>query len=206
MALTEPQVATLLRTLTAPVTKFDCGTLCAPGNGGVPVCCHAPSILPVLYKAELALLQKRSELWRQHVPTGADAPLAAAARACDVFAVCKGHTHCERDNRALACRTFPFEPYLDHDGTFVGIVFAYDMAHLCPLITSAHEIEADFVAQCCAMWRQLFAFDDDERRFYAGLSRTLRRQFGQSGEAIPVWTERGVLACPTSRRARRRRH
>lgn len=205
MALTQPQVATLLRTLTAPVTKFDCGTLCAPGNGGVPVCCHAPSILPVLYKAELALLQKRSELWRQHVPTGADAPLLQAARACDVFAVCKGHTHCERDNRALACRTFPFEPYLDHDDRFVGIVFAYDMAHLCPLITSAHEIEADFVAQCCAMWRQLFAFDDDERRFYAGLSRTLRRQFGRRGEAIPVWTERGVLACPTSRRAPRRR-
>ena len=99
MALTEPQVATLLRTLTAPVTKFDCGTLCAPGNGGVPVCCHAPSILPVLYKAELAMLQKRSELWRKHVPTGADAPLQQAARACDVFAVCKGHTHCERTYR-----------------------------------------------------------------------------------------------------------
>jgi hypothetical protein len=205
MALTEPQVATLLRTLTAPVTKFDCGTLCAPGNGGVPVCCHAPSILPVLYKAELALLQKRSELWRQHVPTGADAPLLQAARKCDVFAVCKGHTQCERDNRALACRTFPFEPYLDHDGHFVGIVFAYDMAHLCPLITSAHEIEADFVTQCCAMWRQLFASDDDERRFYAGLSCTLRRQFGRRGEACPVWTERGVLACPTSRRAKHRR-
>lgn len=203
MPLDEAQVRTLLTTLQAPVTAFDCGRLCAPGNGGVPVCCHAPSVLPVLYQAELALLQKRSDLWRKHVPTGADAPLAARARPCDVFAVCKGHLHCERDNRALACRTFPFEPYLDHDDAFAGIVFAYDMAHLCPLIHGEHAIEPGFVAECCAMWRQLFQFDDDERRFYAGLSRTLRRQFGGSGDAIPVWTERGVVAMPTSRRRRR---
>lgn len=202
--LTEAQAGELLATLQAPVTAFDCGTLCAPGNGGVPVCCHAPSVLPVLYKAELALLQKRSDLWRRHVPTGVDAGLRARARSCDVFAVCKGHTACERDNRALACRTFPFEPYLDHDDVFVGIVFAFEFASLCPLITSDHAIEPQFVAECCAMWRQLFAFDAAERAFYVGCSRTLRRQFGRRGERIPVFTERGVVAMPTRRGTRRR--
>lgn len=198
--LREAHIDELLRTLRAPVTAFDCGTLCAPGNGGVPVCCHAPSVLPVLYKAELALLQKRSALWTQHVPTGEDAPLRHAARACDVFAVCKGHTQCERDNRSLACRTFPFEPYLDHDARFAGLVFAYDFAHLCPLIQSQHPIEDAFVAQCCAMWQRLFELDDGERAFYAGCSRSLRRQFGRRGERIPVFTARGVVAMPTSRR------
>jgi hypothetical protein len=174
MALPGPQVAELLRTRTAPVTSFACGTLCAPGNGGVRVCCHAEQVLPVLYKAELALLQKRSQLWREHVPSGPDAALRDTARACDVFALCKGHTQCERDNRSLACRTFPFEPYLDHHDRFAGIVFAYDFAHLCPRITSSHAITDEFVAQCCAMWERMFAFGADERRFYAGCSRTLR--------------------------------
>jgi hypothetical protein len=200
MALTGPQIDELLRTLRAPVTSFDCGTLCAPNNGGVPVCCHAQQVLPVLYRAELALLQKRSDLWRRHVPAGDDAALRHAARACDVFAVCKGHTHCERDNRSLACRTFPFEPYVDHDGRLAGIVFAYDFAHLCPLIASQHTISGRFVVQCIAMWERMFAFDDAERAFYAGCSRTLRRQFGRRREAIPVFTARGVVAYPTARR------
>ena len=202
MALTARQIDELLGLLTAPVTTFDCGTLCAPGNGGVPVCCNSAQVLPVLYRAELALLQKRTKLWRRHVPTGADAALRAQARPCDVFAVCKGHTHCEREHRSLACRTFPFEPYLDHDGALVGIVFAFDQSHLCPLITSAHEISPQFVAQCCAMWRRMFELDADERAFYAGCSRTLRRQFGRRREQIPVWTERGVIACATARRRR----
>lgn len=200
MALTERDIGSLLRTLEAPVTDFDCGALCAPANGGVPVCCHAETVLPVLYRAELALLQKRSDLWRRHVPDGADGPLQHAARACDVFAVCKGHQHCERDNRSLACRTFPFEPYLDHDRQLVGIVFAFDLAHLCPLILGDHAIRPDFVAQCCAMWRRMFELDPDERSFYAGCSRTLRRRFGQLRQPIPVFTERGVCAMPTARR------
>lgn len=200
MVLTQARIEELLATLRAPVTAFDCGTLCAPGNGGVPVCCHAPSLLPVLYKAELLLLQKRSDLWRRHVPVGADAELRQRARSCDVFAMCKGHTQCERDNRSLACRTFPFEPYLDHDDRFVGIVFAFEYAHLCPLIGGAHDIEPEFVAQCCAMWRRMFEVDAEERAFYAGCSRTLRRQFGRQRERIPVFTEHGVVAMPTSRR------
>ena len=118
----------------------------------------------------------------------------------DVVAVCKGHTCCERDNRSLACRTFPFEPYVDHDGAFAGLVFAYDLAHLCPLITSAHAIEPAFVVEACAMWTKLFAFDPDERAFYAGCSRTLRRLFGRRGEPIPVFTPDGVRVLPTSRR------
>ncbi len=205
MPLTAPQIERLLTMLQAPVTDFDCGTLCAPTNGGVPVCCHSTSVLPVLYAAELALLQRRSDLWRRHVPHGADAPLQAAARACDVFAVCKGHLLCERDNRSLSCRTFPFEPYCDHSGEFAGIVFCYDLAHLCPLILGQHAIRDDFVAQCCAMWRQLFAFDDEERRFYAAASARLRRSFGRRHEPIPVFTERGVEAMPTQRPRRRGR-
>jgi hypothetical protein len=119
-----------------------------------------------------------------------------------VFAVCKGHLQCERDNRSLSCRTFPFEPYLDHDDAFVGIVLSRDFAGLCPLITGDHAFRPDFIAQCCAMWREMFAADADERAFYAGCSRTLRRQYGRDGSPIPVFHEGGITAFPTSRRRR----
>ncbi|MBL8732430.1 MAG: hypothetical protein JNN13_08685 [Planctomycetes bacterium] len=204
MALTEVHLAELLAMLRSPVTGFDCGTLCAPTNGGVPVCCHAETVLPVLYVAELALLQKRSDLWRRHVPQAADGGLRLRARPCDVFAVCKGHRSCERDNRSLACRSFPFEPYLDHDDRFAGLVFAFEYAPLCPLIAGEHDVLPVFVAECGAMWRRLFELDDDERRFYAGCSRTLRRQFGRFGAPIPVFTEQGVVPMPTRRRRGRR--
>ncbi len=203
MPLTEADLRELHGLLTAPVTTFDCGTLCAPGNGGVPVCCHAASVLPVLYRAELAMLRRRSDLWRRHVPAGlVDPQTQAALRPCETFAVCRGHQHCERHNRSLACRTFPFEPYLDHDGHFVGLVFAYDQTHLCPLITSGHAIGDDFVAQCCAMYRRLFELAPEEKLLYQGTSRTLRRLFGRLRAPIPVLTGRGTLAMPTHRRRR----
>jgi hypothetical protein len=200
VALGEADVRELLDLLRSPVVAFDCGTLCAPGNGGVPVCCHSPTVLPVLYRAELALLQRRSDLWRRYVPEGDDAQLMREQRPCDTFAVCKGHLHCERDNRSLACRTFPFEPYLDHDGKLAGLVFAYEIAHLCPLVRSEHQILPEFVQQCCRMYRRLFELDQAERAFYAGASRALRRSFGRMHAEIPVFTEQGVVPFPTTRR------
>lgn len=203
MPLTPAQVAELHGLLQAPVTAFDCGTLCAPGNGGVPVCCHAPTILPVLYKAELALLRRRTTMWTRHVPQGADAELAQLARPCDVFAVCKGHLQCEREHRDLTCRTFPFEPYLDHRGRLAGLVFCFDLAHLCPLMLGDQRIEPEFLAQCLRMYARLFEFAPEEHAFHLGISRRLRRQFGQRREPIPVFTTAGVVAMPT-RRPRRR--
>lgn len=204
MPLGEAQVEELLAILRSPVVGFDCGTLCAPRNGGVPACCQASTVLPVLYEAELALLRRRSDLWRKHVPDGASgAALMRDLRPCDTFAICKGHLHCERDNRSLACRTFPFEPYLDHDDRFAGLVFAYDLDHLCPLISSEHEILPEFVEQCCAMYRRLLELAPEERAFYSGISRSLRRSFAQKRSPIPVFTERGVVAFPTARRRAR---
>ena len=65
---TSAQIEELLSTLSVPVTDFDCGTLCAPGNGGVPVCCDKDLIVPVLYKTEYKLLRGRSDLWRPFRP------------------------------------------------------------------------------------------------------------------------------------------
>ena len=191
----------LLDLLQAPVTDFDCGQLCAPGNGGVPVCCHAAAVVPVLYEAELRVLQRRSSLWRRYEPGDArQKEMVSEARPGDVFCVCRGVEHCERGNRSLACRTFPFEPYLDRDGELVGLVWGEDFRDLCPLITGPYPVRRDFVDQCLTLWERTFALSPAERDFYAEHSRTLRRSKGQRRESIRVLTRRGWRDYPAGRR------
>lgn len=195
--LKQRDIPELLELLQSPVTDFDCGTLCAPGNGGVPVCCHAERIVPVLYKVEMAVLKRRSDLWRKYEPRTKDQhELASDMRGCDMLAVCKGAEHCERENRSLACRTFPFEPYLDHDRQLVGLVWNYDFAGTCPLIGSRHRIQPRFIEECLAMWQRMFELSFRERMFYFRISQTMRRSFGQKRRRIPVFTPDGVWSYP----------
>ena len=65
---TPAQIEELLATLTVPVTEIDCGTLCAPDNDGIPICCDKSRIVPVLYKKEYQVLRARSDLWRPFRP------------------------------------------------------------------------------------------------------------------------------------------
>ena len=197
---TPSQIAELLETLTAPVTEFDCGTLCAPDNGGVPICCDKERIVPVLYTREYALLRKRSDLWRPFQPrTKQQRELGEDLRSCDRLCECKGVAHCERDNRSLACRTFPLEPYLDHDGELAGLVWNWDFDGTCPLVGSRHPVRADYIDQCLRMWEKAFGWSEDERQFYFEHSQTLRRSFGQKGRKIPVFTRQGRKRMPTRR-------
>lgn len=206
MASTQPQASgalfeELLGTLRSPITEFDCGTLCAPGNGGIPVCCHAESIVPVMYRAEYEVLRRRSDLWGPYRPrSDQDREMVADARACEKFAECKGHEHCERENRSLACRTFPFEPYLDHYEELAGLVWYYDLKRLCPLIESKHRILPEFVEECLDMWGRLFEAMPEEVDYYFATSESLRRSFGQKKKRIPVYTRNGIRLMPTNLR------
>ncbi len=198
---TEAQVAELLKILHAPVTDFDCGTLCAPTNDGIPLCCDKAAIVPVLYKTEYKLLRRRSRLWRSYRPTNAhQRELMQDTRNCDRLCECRGVEHCERENRSIVCRTFPFEPYLDHDDELVGLVYNFDFEGLCPLVASRHPIRQDYIDQAISMWELAFSWSETERDFYHDHSTTLRRSFGQKGRRIPVWSRQGRRWMPTRRR------
>ena len=197
---TKPQLEELLATLRAPVTEIDCGTLCAPGNGGVPICCDKERIVPVLYKPEYALLRQRSDLWRPYRPrTEHQRSLGNDMRACDRLCECKGAAHCDRENRSLVCRTFPLEPYLDHDAQLAGLVWNFESEGTCPLVGSRHKVREDYIDQCMTMWEKAFAWSEEERAFHFELSQTLRRSFGQKGQPVPVFTRAGKKKMPTRR-------
>jgi hypothetical protein len=202
---TQAQIEELLATLRSPVTDFDCGTLCAPGNDGIPVCCDRDRIVPVLYKTEYKLLRQRSDLWSPFRPrTKQQASLGDDLRSCDKLCQCKGVAHCERENRSLACRTFPLEPYLDHDGRLVGLVYNFDFQGTCPLVGSRHPIRPQYVDECMIMWEKAFSWSEEEWEFYFDHSETLRRSFGQKRKRIPVYTREGIVRMPTARAKRQR--
>lgn len=204
--LTRAQAEELLGILQSPVTAFDCGQLCAPDNGGQPLCCHAESIVPTLYKVEYEVLSKRTRMWSKYVPQDAhQRELASDMRNCDMLAVCKGAAHCERDNRSIVCRTFPLEPYIGHDGQLAGLVYNYDFEGRCPLVGSRHEVLDAFIEECTRLWERTFLYSEAERWFYEGHSQTLRRRFGQRGRPVPVFRRDGIFLYPTARDGRVRR-
>ena len=104
------------------MSRFDCGRKCAPLNGGEPVCCSTQNAVPVVHKVEFDLLKSRTDLWSKFKPYDYATRQIVAELTSDCTAIhCKGARFCERDNRTIACRGFPFFPYLTRERQFVGI-------------------------------------------------------------------------------------
>lgn len=186
--------------LKSPITTFDCGQLCAPTNGGVPVCCQGEKVIPVLYKGEFAMLMKRTELWRPFVPKDRDEKKLARELSDYQLAVCKGAAHCERDNRSLNCRTFPFAPYFDHDGVLAGLVFDYEAAEgKCPLLGFPGVITKRYIEESIDFWATIATEDRAEAEFQWEESEKLRRSFAQKKQPIPVLCPEGVREYPTQK-------
>src|SRR5690349_21937260 len=122
-ATIKPQdFATLYEGFTAPVSRFDCGRKCAPLNGGSPVCCSTENAVPVVHKVEFDLLKGRTDLWSKFKPYDYATRQIVEELTSDCMAIhCKGARFCERDNRTIACRGFPFYPYMTREKQFVGL-------------------------------------------------------------------------------------
>lgn len=190
----------LYEILRAPVTEFDCGQLCAPLNGGVPVCCQSQKVIPVLYKGEFKMLMERTNLWRPFEPGSKDERTMVRELSEYQLAVCKGAAHCERDNRSLNCRTFPFAPYIDHDGVIAGLVYDYEAAEgKCPLLEFPGTITARYIEESLDFWCEVLSTDPLEAEFQSEESEKLRRSFGAKKKPIPVLSVEGVREYPTTK-------
>lgn len=188
----------LLKDFDAPVTAFDCGQLCAPANGGVPVCCESSGVIPVLYKNEFELLQTRSDLWQAFKPSCKDERAMVTDHGDYQLAVCTKSCASERENRSLNCRSFPFLPYFDHDDEIVGLVYDFEAAEgKCPLVDLPQTITKNYISEAVAFWKAVSASDSDELEFYRDESNRLRKRLRKVGETVEVLVEEGVLAYPT---------
>ena len=145
--------ATLYDGFTAPVSRFDCGRKCAPLNGGEPVCCSTENAVPVVHKVEFDLLKTRTDLWSKFKPYDYATKQIVAELTNDCMAIhCKGARFCERDNRTIACRGFPFYPYLTRQKEFIGIGTYWVFEDRCWMMSNLEVVDRKFVEEFIATY------------------------------------------------------
>jgi Fe-S-cluster containining protein len=181
----------------APVTRFDCGRMCSPHNGGEPVCCSTDHAVPIVDRAEYRLLRGRSDLWRRYRPAdrAGQKIVEELHRSC-VAVECKGARACERENRSLACRAFPFFPYFERGAErFVGLAYYWDFEDRCWVISNLGVVDRGFVREFVDAFELMFAESASERQEMIDHSATMRRIFTRRDAIIPlVGRDGGYLA------------
>ena len=179
--------AAIYKRFNASVSKFDCGKKCSPLNGGSPVCCSTQDAVPVVHKAEFKLLKGRTDLWKRFKPY--DHPTRKIVEelhhgCCAIE--CKGVAHCERDNRTIACRAFPFFPYMTREKKLLGLSVYWGFTDRCWMISNMQIVEREFVREFVDTFEKIFAKDKTEFDTYVRFSADMRRQFSRMKKTIPV--------------------
>ena len=188
MGASSKDFSKIYQMFSAPIAqKLDCGRYCAPLNGGQPVCCTTHNAVPVADNTEWRLLKQRTDLWHKFKPFDAEtrAIVNDLPKSCTAIE-CKGAAFCERDNRTLACRAFPFYPYFTRERTLFGLAYYWTFEDRCWVISNLGAVEPDFVREHIAAYEYLFAKDEDEEQAYVDNSADMRRVFSRWERDIPL--------------------
>jgi len=167
--------------------KYDCGRMCAPLNKGEPVSCSTQHAVPIVTTEELKLLNARTDMWRKFKPYDAATREIVEDMASQCRAVeCRGARHCERDNRSLACRAFPFFPYYTREKEVVGLAYYWAFEDRCWVISNLKIVERQFVREMIEGYKLLCDRDEDERDAFIEESANMRRVFSRFRRPIPI--------------------
>jgi hypothetical protein len=189
VSVTAKDYAEIYRRFQAPISqRHDCGKKCAPRNGGVPVCCDIEQTIPIVDRPEWQLLKKRSRMWRRFRPVtpSQKREVADLANSESCAVQCRGAAFCERDNRSLACRSFPYFPYVDRAGALVGLAHYWAFEGQCWVIANPDIVERAFVEEMLAAHELLFDRDAAWQRTYRAFSATMRRVYSRRGKRFLV--------------------
>ena len=142
--------------------------------------------------AEWKQLKSQTKMWRRFKPYDAatEQIVEEIAESCKAVE-CRGARHCERDNRSLACRTFPFFPYFTKDGELLGLSVYWSFEDRCWVISNMASVEQKFIEQFLKAYRILFKDDPGEREVFVDYSATMRRVFSRWKRPIPVLSAKG---------------
>ena len=177
----------------SPPARFDCGKKCAPFNEGVPFCCDSGWVVPVAYRAEWKFLESRTRLWHEFRPR--TSPELAMVEEVDaeqsVFIECRGALHCERENRSVSCRTFPYEPYFDGDENLLGMVYNRVLEGKCYLVDRHRVATKKYIGEFLRFFDRLFELLPGERELYIAQSRRYRQKMSRKKRPLVVLTPDG---------------
>ena len=188
--------AALYTRFRSPIAALDCGHKCAPYNDrGVPFCCDTHHAVPVAYRAEWAYLEAHTDLW--HYWAGKDSAeiedLLAQASLGQVLIACLGREHCQREFRSITCRSFPFFPYIDSLGDFLGLSYYWEYEDRCWVISNLGVVTPHYRNEFIDVYETIFETMPQERELYASYSKEMRRAFQRGRRAIPVLHRNGYV-------------
>lgn len=202
------EIAVLYARFRSPIAALDCGQRCAPYNErGVPFCCDTRHAIPTAYTAEWEHLQANTDLWRpwEAARPAETARLQAQAPAGQTLIACQGHARCQREFRSITCRAFPFFPYLDRGGNFLGMSVYWEYEDRCWVISNLPEVTPQYRAEFIAAYDWLLDSMPGEKENFLHHSSVMRRVFARKRRAIPLLHRNGntYKISPASGRMRR---
>ncbi len=176
----------LYQKFSRPISDIDCGEKCGPFNEyGVPVCCDINLIIPSAYQAEWDYLKDKTDLWQPWSSSGPiDEDLEDEKQDGQVLLKCLGYQHCQRPFRTLTCRAFPFYPYLDGQGDFIGLGYFQEYREMCWIINNLSVVTPEFKADFQKAFETLFQEYPESRESYARYSAYIREEMALSDEKI----------------------
>lgn len=181
---------------------------CAPHNSrGVPFCCDLDHAIPTAYDAEWDYLHKNTDLWHLWEPDDPNLKLQLHAElpAGMQMIACQGHHFCQRSFRAITCRAFPFFPYLDRQGKFLGLAHYWEYEDRCWVISNLDQVTDTYREEFIAAFESLFREFPDEQENFRQYSIRMRRSFGRRKRTIPLLHRNGGTYKVTPRNGRMRR-
>ena len=118
---------------------------------------------------------------------------------------CLGPESCERENRLLSCRQFPFFPYVTSDYRFLGLAYDWEFESKCWVISNLGQVSDAYREEFVRTYDHIFALFQDEFESYAVRSEEMREHFIAQRRRIPLLHRDGGyrLISPGSERVRR---
>jgi hypothetical protein len=163
--------------------------------------------VPSAYPAEWEYLKANTDLWHPWQPGEAavKVELQDKAPAGHVLIACLGHSLCQRGFRSIACRSFPFFPYIARQGKFIGLTYYWEYEDRCWVISNLHAVSGDYRQEFIAAYDRLFELAPDEFENFSHQSTRMRRVFGRRRRAIPLLHRNGLAYKVSPRSGRLRR-
>ena len=184
-----------------PITAQDCGQKCAAHNpSGKPFCCDICEAVPAAYQSEWDALRTETELWHLYRGDECDSqPQPQDSLSSDdlpssmIPLACLGPSACQRENRLLSCRQFPFFPYVTSDYVFAGIAYDWAFEEKCWVISNLAQVSDEYRAQFIHTFEQIFALFQDEFESYAIKSEEMREAFARKKHEFTILLRDGGL-------------
>ena len=174
-----------------PIATVDCGEKCAVHNpSGKPFCCDICEAVPAAYKSEWESVRAESELWHPYRGDECEGQVENLDEAeipeGMIPLACLGHLACERENRLLSCRQFPFFPYVSSEYEFLGLAYDWYFEEKCWVISNLAQVSDAYRHQFVRTFDEIFALFQDEFDSYAIRSEEMRDTFAEQRRGFVI--------------------